>query len=103
MAWGIGSSKRTSTAEHKARRIRVLRRDNYECQIKGPNCIGKATICDHIVAIALGGADTDDNCQAACEPCHKWKTAQEAKIGLQKRRSAARRRYSGHPGDDPAR
>ncbi len=30
-----------------------------------------------ITALALGGADTDDNCQAACQPRHRRKTSHE--------------------------
>lgn len=29
---------------------------------------------DHIVPLALGGADTDDNLQVLCSPCHSEKT-----------------------------
>jgi hypothetical protein len=29
-------------------------------------CIGIATVVDHVLALKLGGSDTDDNCQAAC-------------------------------------
>jgi hypothetical protein len=36
-----------------------------------------ATIVDHIVPLAMGGPDTDDNTQPLCGPCHASKTALE--------------------------
>jgi 5-methylcytosine-specific restriction protein A len=32
---------------------------------------------DHIKALENGGADTDENCQVLCEPCHIIKTARD--------------------------
>ena len=56
-------------------------RDRHLCQLRYPGiCIGTATRCDHIVAVGLGGADTDDNCQGACKPCHDRKTSAEGHI-----------------------
>ena len=58
---------RTDTAAHRARRQRVLARDRHECQLRYDGiCTGTAAVCDHIVALAEGGSDTDANCQAAC-------------------------------------
>lgn len=102
MAWERQRKARYG-AEHQARRLRVLRRANYRCQIRGPRCIGRATILDHVVATAFGGPDTDDNSQAACEPCHKEKTAEEAREGIRRRRLNKRPVDTRHPGDDPAR
>lgn len=103
MAWKNGGPTRTTTPEHKARRTRVLRRDRFRCQIRGPKCLGRATICDHILALALGGTDTDENCQAVCSACHKEKTQQEAAEGRRRWRSRLRRTETRHPGDDPTR
>ena len=72
-----GNTRSTATG-HRARRERVLKRDGYRWQLRYEGiCTGTATIVDHIVALGLGGADIDDNCQAACEPCHKRKTSRE--------------------------
>ena len=74
MAWGTGARDRTSTAAHKARTARVLERDGYQCQIRGPRCVGHATTNDHIKNVKSfadpADAEHDDNCQAACVPCH---------------------------------
>ncbi|MGV0675842.1 HNH endonuclease [Mycolicibacterium fortuitum] len=76
--WRRGGTTRTNTTEHRARHDRVLQRDGYQCSLRYPGiCIGTATICDHIVALTEHGADSDDNCQAACEPCHRRKTSHE--------------------------
>lgn len=74
-----GTSSRTTTSAHKRRRLRVLGRAAYRCQIRYSDiCIGTATDCDHIVPLTEGGTDTDDNCQSACRPCHLRKTSAEA-------------------------
>ncbi len=73
-----GGNPRTTTKDHRARRLRVLQRDGYRCRIGYPGCCrGVATICDHIVALGLGGPDTDANCQAACGPCSARKAGKE--------------------------
>ena len=72
---------RSTTAAHRARRERILRRDRYQCQLQYPAiCVGNATIVDHIRALGLGGADADENCEAACAPCHRQKTSREGHL-----------------------
>jgi 5-methylcytosine-specific restriction protein A len=52
-------------------RREVLKRDDYRCQIAGPNCKGKATEVDHIVPWDEGGARLDPrNLRSVCRPCH---------------------------------
>lgn len=75
--WGKGNP-RTSTTAHRARRLRVLKRDRYQCQLRYDCCIGTATIADHTVALALGG--TDEVMQAACKPCHDRKSSREGHL-----------------------
>lgn len=65
-------------------RQRVLERDRHLCQ----PCqrTGRATPAnevDHIVNVAEGGTDSDDNLEAICGPCHKAKTASEAQRARQ--------------------
>jgi 5-methylcytosine-specific restriction protein A len=82
VGWASGPKPRTSTAGHKAWRAAVLARDNGACQIHGQHCTGRATIADHIVNVAAGGAPFDlDNGQAVCARCHMAKTQREAAIG----------------------
>lgn len=96
MAWGTGARDRTGTAEHRARRKRVLERDEHQCQIRRPGCLGEANILDHIIPFARGGADSDANSQSTCQPCHDWKTQQEAAEGRALR--GRRRPAKPHPG-----
>jgi 5-methylcytosine-specific restriction endonuclease McrA len=64
--------------------LRIRERDNFECQIKGPNCLGVAGTTDHIISPRLGGAFYDPtNLRAACKKCNssrgaKWNNAQRA-------------------------
>lgn len=51
----------------------VLRRDRYECQIRGPQCTVRATQVDHIFARVAGGTEHPDNLRAACKPCNMSK------------------------------
>ena len=61
---------------HEEKQLKsILIRDNYECQIGGPNCLGVATSVDHIHPKAWGGRATPDNLRAACKPCNLSKGA----------------------------
>lgn len=58
----------------------VMTRAKGLCQIRGPHCTRRATDADHILNVKAGGARYDpDNGQAACPPCHKAKTQEEAR------------------------
>ena len=57
------------------RRLAVLRRDNWECQIRGDGCLGSATTVDHIHPKAWGGTEDPSNLRAACKPCNQAKGA----------------------------
>jgi 5-methylcytosine-specific restriction enzyme A len=91
------SSQRTNQTSWKRLRLRVLKRDGYECQIRGPRCLDEATMVDHILPVSYGGDDSEDNSQAVCAPCHHTKTAQE-RAALRPRPSR-RRTAPMHPAD----
>ena len=66
-------------------RLRILERDNHECQIRGDRCEGTATDVDHIIPWNEGGAPYDDaNLRAACKKCNRGRgsarTAAMAKL-----------------------
>lgn len=66
----------------RRKRDRALRRDNYLCQpCMRAGRIQPASEVDHIVGLAFGGDDNDDNLEAICTPCHKAKTARESQAG----------------------
>jgi 5-methylcytosine-specific restriction endonuclease McrA len=96
MAWQPGYS-RTSTAGHQARRRRVLARDGWLCQLRYPGCLITANTADHIVPVALGGAEDIENMQAVCQPCHAVKTQAEAQAGRAAKRQALRLPVEAHP------
>jgi len=69
----VKRKSKTPYAHQAWRTVRqeVLERDNYQCQIRGPKCKGKATEADHIIPWAAGGAMYDlGNLQAACKSCN---------------------------------
>ena len=74
----------------------IMKRDGWTCQIKGPNCLGKATEADHRINHASGGSDDASNGQAVCKPCHDAKTQQERMRGQQRR--SRKRPGMQHPG-----
>lgn len=50
---------------------RILERDNHECQIKLPGCLGIGVQIDHILPPSRGGAWFDPlNLRAGCPPCN---------------------------------
>ena len=46
-----------------------------DCKAKGHTTA--ATVVDHILPLAKGGPDTDDNCQSLCNDCHHTKTGRD--------------------------
>lgn len=101
MAWSSGPAPRTGTAEHRAWRRAVLRRDGYRCRLCGyqgsPTAKPADIQADHVENVADGGAEYDvDNGQTLCLPHHKAKTGREAAAGRARRR---RRPPEKHPGD----
>lgn len=66
----------------RRKRERILKRDGYLCQpCKRRDTLTLAKEVDHIVPVAEGGTDEDDNLEAICKPCHQCKTQGEAKRG----------------------
>ena len=64
-------------------RERVLKRDDYICvNCKAAGMTAVAEEVDHIVPLAAGGSDTDENKQSLCRLCHAEKTARERAEGL---------------------
>lgn len=46
-----------------------------DCLAKGLTTL--AVTPDHIIPLAKGGTDTDDNIRCLCEPCHEARTAEQ--------------------------
>ena len=64
-------------------RKKILERDRYLCQECLKCGIYKtATDVDHIVPLAKGGSNDENNLQSLCHECHKHKTCQESKKNI---------------------
>lgn len=77
------------------RRARIIARDGYCCRY--PDCeVSTGLQVDHIVALALGGKDTDDNLETLCADHHKQKTARDIRMIAK-----AKRLHLAHTGQKP--
>lgn len=65
------------TADWKARRLRILRRDAFVCRSCSRVVYGQAAHVDHIVPLEEGGTDDDENLQTLCQADHGKKTREE--------------------------
>ena len=52
----------------------VSRAGEARCTKCGLMVLASATDVDHVIPLARGGQDVDENIQALCRPCHKLKT-----------------------------
>lgn len=68
-------------------RARLFARDPLcaDCQRQG--IVRLATQRDHIVPLAEGGTDDDDNVQGLCDACHEMKSKHESARGQSRRRA----------------
>lgn len=84
---GRTAKKRTITgwALQKAR-DQLFKREPLcrPCRAKGRAT--PATIRDHVLSLAEGGTDTEENTQPICDDCHKLKTIEESKRGAARAR-----------------
>lgn len=67
--------KRDRSRSTRLRRLRLYP-VCAECDRRG--LVKATTIIDHVVPLAHGGADTDENCQGLCDLCEAIKTASES-------------------------
>lgn len=68
MPWGTRGGSRA----WRRKRLRILTRDNYRCQLAYPNyCLGTATTAHHTQPWDGDPADIPDSALiAACQPCN---------------------------------
>jgi 5-methylcytosine-specific restriction protein A len=86
------------TAKWKRLRRNVLRRDGGQCQVHGPRCADEAAEVHHVLPIARGGDEYDeDNCVSICRPCHAMLSGQETAARHLAR--SGRRAPRTHPAD----
>ncbi|QNE73990.1 HNH endonuclease [Streptomyces finlayi] len=82
---------RRSVKSHAKRRAAIARGNNAaarlrravrksmgaECRVCLRFCLPSQLDIDHVVPLAKGGEDVDENVQALCKLCHKAKTAMD--------------------------
>jgi 5-methylcytosine-specific restriction protein A len=67
------------------------------CPKRGTN--NRSTIRDHIIPLAEGGTEDEDNIQAICIDCSDLKTEEESKRGVRRSEMTPRFRKSATPRD----
>lgn len=80
-------------AVSKRLRFEVLRRDNHTCQLCGGTAPEARLTVDHVIPVALGGADVAENLQAACQDCNYGKSSVPADAPMIAQASASAQRY----------
>lgn len=55
--------------------LRVVRRDNNQCQICGAVLKDNEIEFDHIIPVSRGGSSEEHNVRVACPPCNRHKSA----------------------------
>lgn len=63
-------------------RYEIFRRDNHACRYCGAMAPDAKLTVDHVVPVALGGADTPDNLATACDVCNSGKSSTPADAAL---------------------
>lgn len=82
-AWkkAAGATKRITGRKLQAMRAALFTRDPLCAECKRFGRVTLATLRDHIIPLAEGGQDSDDNVQGLCHACHEGKTLAEALRG----------------------
>lgn len=71
--------KRITGRALQARNKLIKIRDRYTCQNRACGKIAADVQVDHIVAVALGGGDEEENLQCLCELCNRLKALLESR------------------------
>ncbi|RLG30570.1 hypothetical protein DRO03_03970 [Methanosarcinales archaeon] len=56
--------------------MRVVRRDNYTCQICGRHLLDDEVEFDHIIPFSKGGSSEEHNIRLTCFKCNRKKSDQ---------------------------
>jgi 5-methylcytosine-specific restriction enzyme A len=67
------------------RRVQVLKRDGYVCQLRYPGCLVRASQVDHIVQPEAGGTNSLENLRAVCRTCHATRTGRQGALAKQRK------------------
>ena len=86
------SRKAYNDGHYQRLRPVVLAEAGYQCEVRGPLCIGRATTVDHVLPIIDGGTAERSNLRAACRPCNSSLGAQVQAARRQERTIGKRSR-----------
>lgn len=75
LTYPLPTGKATWVAVSKRLRYEILRRDNHACRYCGKVAPGTELVVDHVIPVALGGADEPSNLVAACRDCNIGKSS----------------------------
>lgn len=64
----------------KTLRFEIFKRDGFVCQYCGAHPPDVVLECDHIIAVAAGGTDDEDNLITACFNCNRGKAARDLNV-----------------------
>ncbi len=78
------ATKRITGRKLQAMRADLFARDPLCAECKQQGRVTLATQRDHIKPLAECGADTDDNVQGLCAPCHDEKSKAESARGVRR-------------------
>jgi 5-methylcytosine-specific restriction protein A len=67
---GVSRQARGLGGDWPRTRRRILERDGYTCQMRGPRCRVVATTVNHRIPRESGGTGDDSNLEAACATCN---------------------------------
>ena len=79
-----------------SQRNRIKRRDGHTCQRCGAQDVDLEV--NHIIPVAEGGDNSDDNLESLCIPCHSPETYEQTVRGHARRAARARFPMEKHPG-----
>ena len=93
MSWDSSNRRLTLPPDWGRVRLRVLKRDNYKCQLKLECCTGSATEVDHI-----NSPEDHSALQAVCSACHARKSSQQGSDRKKALKALRLRPEGNHPG-----
>jgi len=70
----MGAAKGKRVGLSKSRRFEIFKRDGFTCQYCGAHPPAVVLHVDHIVPVAEGGLNDEDNLVTACQPCNAGKS-----------------------------
>lgn len=75
MTEDMGTTKRGNLSAR--RKLAIWEREKGKCMLCGVKLVTGKFIFEHVRALELGGADTDDNIRLTCKGCATEKTKQD--------------------------